>query len=182
MRARFIYGLLAAVTALAATSVSAGLSTTLPISAEMGTNIAREQFPITVNLTKARLFLTEPTLLFIDRQRIGIQVRFQAYDHRPQAGVAISETGRAAFSGRLGYDPVERKILLHEPRIDALQFDRDNTDAQGLRRELQGAWSAQITDPMRSDLPRHPYLLPFRENIQDLSFDGEHIVISVNYR
>ena len=160
----------------------AGIRTTLPISAELGTSIAREQFPVTVALPKARLFLTEPTLLFIDRQRIGIQVRFQAYDHRPEDGVAISETGHAAFSGELDYDAAERKILLHEPRIDRLLFDRRNADARALQQELQAAWSAQITDPMRSELPQHPYLLPFRENIEDLSFDGDNIIISVNYR
>jgi len=160
----------------------AGIRTTLPISAELGTSIAREQFPVTVALPKARLFLTEPTLVFIDRERIGIQVRFQAYDHRPEDGVAISETGHATFSGELDYDAAERNILLHKPRIDRLQFDRKNADARSLQQELQTAWSAQITDPMRSELPQHPYLLPFRENIEDLSFDGDNIIISVNYR
>lgn len=182
MRAGLIGGLLAFAIAMATTPGFAGLSTTLPISAELGTSIAREQFPVTVSLATARLFLTEPRLMFIDQERIGVHVRFQAYDHRPEAGVAISETGYATFSGKLDYDPTQRKILLHEPRIDNLQFDRDNVDAKGLREELQGAWSAQITNPMRSDLPNHPYLLPFRENIEDLSFDGENIVISVNYR
>jgi hypothetical protein len=183
MRTTFSFRvLLAAAIVIVAIPKAAGLGTALPISAELGTSIAREQFPVTIALPKARLFLTEPTLLFLDQKRIGIQVRFQAYDHRPLDGVAISETGHAAFSGELDYDPAERKILLHKPRIDRLQFDRKNTVAQGLQRELQAAWSAQITDPMRSALPPHPYLLPFREHIQDLSYNGENIVISVNYR
>jgi hypothetical protein len=182
MRATFNFALLATAIAIAAVPGFAGLSTSLPVSAELGTSIAREQFPVTVALPNAKLFLTEPRLIFIDQQRIGIKMRFQAYNHRPEEGIAISETGSAALSGELDYDPAERKILLHKPRVDALQFDRENSSARTLQQTLQAAWSTQITDPLRADLPQHPYLLPFRDNIENLSFDGENIVISVNYR
>jgi hypothetical protein len=155
--------------------------TTVPISAELGTGIAGDLFPVSIKLAPGNLFLTSPVVLFLDEGRIGMQVRFQAYDHRPAQGIAISEMGDALFSGRLGYDLGTRQILLHDPSIDKLQFDQKNEVTQRLFSELKATWSAQVTNPIRADLPPHPYLLPFRNNIQDLSYDGKSINLTISY-
>lgn len=155
--------------------------TTVPISAELGTGIAGDLFPVSIKLPTGNLFLTDPVVRFLDEERIGMQVRFQAYDHRPAQGIAISEMGDALFSGRLGYDLGTRQILLHDPRIDKLAFDHKNEVTQRLFTELKAAWSAQVTNPIRADLPPHPYLLPFRNNIQDLSYDGKSINLTISY-
>lgn len=154
---------------------------TVPITAELGTSIASDLFPVTIKLSQGNVFLTEPLLLFLEQGRVGMQVRFQAYDHRPQQGVAISEMGRAQLSGTLGYDPVTRQVLLHDPKIDKLQFDDSNTATQRFTSEMQAAWSAQVTDPIRSALPPHPYLVPFRNNIQNLTYDGKSITLTLSY-
>lgn len=167
---------------LAAGGTYAVTTTTVPISAELGTNIARDMFPVTLKLSRGNLFLTEPALLFQDQQRVGMQVRFQAYDHRPQLGIAISEMGRAQLSGTLGYDPVNRQVLLLDPRIDNIRFDNNNESTRLFLAEMQAAWSAQVTNPLRSALPPHPYLIPFRNNIQDLSYDGKSITLTLSYQ
>ena len=159
----------------------AGMDTSVPVSAELATNVAKDMFPVTVNLSETRLFLTDPTMLFLDDKRIGIQVRFQAYDHRPDKNIAISELGRARISGELGYDLATRQILLHAPGVDRIEFDRDNHATNDLLTELKAAWSAQVTNPIRSELPPHPYLIPFKENIRDLSYDGKRINIVISY-
>jgi hypothetical protein len=167
---------------LAAGGISAATSTTIPISAELGTSIARDLFPVTIKLGQGNLFLTEPALLFQDQQRVGMQVRFQAYDHRPQLGVAVSEMGRAQLSGTLGYDPVNRLVLLLDPRIDEIRFDKNNDATRRFLAEMHSAWSTQVANPLRSALPPHPYLLPFRNNIQNLSYDGESITLTLSYQ
>ncbi len=173
---------LASALALGSTTASWGVGTNLPVSAELGTNIAREQFPLTVRMNRATLFLTRPTLRYIDHKRIALEANFQAYDHRPEEGVAISETGRASFSGELAYEADTRKILLHGAKIDELVFDRDSAASRSLSQEIRATWSARVTDPLRADLPNHPYLIPFRENIHDISYDGQQITISVRYQ
>jgi hypothetical protein len=47
--------------------------------------------------------------------------------------------------------------------------------------ESKAAWTAQATNPIRSELPPHPYLLPFKENMQDLSYDGTSINLEIFY-
>ncbi len=155
--------------------------TTIPISAELGNSIAADLFPVTIKLTPGNVFLTEPRLLFLDQGRIGMQVRFQAYDNRPAQGIAISELGHAAFSGRVGYDPGTRQILLYEPKIDKLEFDRKSEVTQRLLAQLKSAWSTQVTNPIRAELPPHPYLIPFKNNIQDLAYDGTSINLTISY-
>lgn len=155
--------------------------TTMAISAELATGIAGDLFPVSIKLAPGNLFLTNPVALFLDGGRIGMQVRFQAYDHRPAQDIAISEMGGALFSGKLGYDLGTRQILLHDPRIDKLQFDQKNEVTQRLFSELKAAWSAQVANPIRADLPPHPYLLPFRNNIQDISYDGKSINLTISY-
>lgn len=167
---------------LAAGGAYAVTATTVPISAELGTSIARDLFPLTISLNQGKLFLTEPALLFLDQQRVGMQVRFQAYDHRPQQSIAVSELGRAQLSGTLDYDPVSRQVLLVDPRIDKIQFDSDNAATRRFLADIQAAWSAQITNPVRSALPQHPYLIPIRNNIQDLAYDGKSITLTLSYQ
>lgn len=159
-----------------------GIGTTVAVSSELGTSIASKLFPASVDLTEWNLFLTEPELIFIDDQRLGMQVRFQAYDHRPSEGVARSEMGWALFSGILGYDLDSRQILLHEPSLDKLDFDRDTEVTRLVSTHLMAAWSTQVTDPVRSDIPPHPYILPFLGHIQDLSYDGKTINITISYQ
>jgi hypothetical protein len=181
MCASTLIGLITYMLMINAGPAFSGIGTTVPISAELGTGIAADQFPLTVKMDQGKLFLTEPRVLFIDNKRIGIQVRFQAYDHRPAEGIAVSEMGRAQFSGELGYDPGARQVLLHKPKIDKLEFDRDSQVTQRLLGELQATWAEQVTNPIRSELPQHPYVLPFKENIQDLSYDGKSINLSIFY-
>jgi hypothetical protein len=156
-------------------------TTTVAISAELGTSIAADLFPVTVKLTPGNLFLTEPVVRFLEDGRIGMQVRFQAYDHRPAQDVAISEMGRAVFSGKIGYDLATRQILLRDPRIEKLEFDQKNEVTQRLFTQLKATWSTQVTNPIRAELPPHPYLIPFKNNIQGLSYDGTSINLTISY-
>lgn len=160
---------------------SAASGTTVPISAELSTGIAGDLFPVTVKLTNGNLFLTEPVVLFRDKGRVGMQVRFQAYDHRPAQGVAISEMGRGVFSGKIGYDLATRQILLYDPEIDKLDFDRKSEVTQRMLVQLKDAWHTQVTNPIRAELPPHPYLIPFKNNIQDLTYDGKNINLTISY-
>lgn len=138
-------------------------------------------FPVTIKLSQGNLFLTEPTILFLNPQRVGLRLGFQAYDHRPQLGIAVSETGSAQLSGALGYDPVTRQILLLDPRIDNVEFDGNNDATRRFLAAMQAAWAEQVTNPLRAVLPPHPYLLPIRNNIQSLAYDGTNIVLTLAY-
>jgi hypothetical protein len=161
--------------------VVSAAGTTVPISASLATGIAADLFPVTIKLSKGNLFLTDPVALFLDEGRIGMQVRIQAYDHRPDEGVAISEMGQATFSGTLDYDAAAQQILLGDPRIDKLTFDRENTVTQSFLNIMKSAWSAQVTNPLRADIPPHPYVLPFRNNIRSLAYDGKNIILTLSY-
>ena len=154
----------------------------VPISAETGTGIAGDLFPVALKLPGANLYLTDPELQFMDARRIGMRMRLQAYDHRPEAGVAISEMGWAFVSGELGYDPGTREFLLYNPRMDRLEFDRESAVTRRFSTEINAAWSGQVTNPIRTVLPNHPYLLPFRNNIKSLSYDGKSISLLVTYQ
>lgn len=158
-----------------------GAETSLPISAELATSIAADLFPVTLSLSKGKVFLTEPKMLFLDSQRVGMQVRFQAYDYRPEAGVAVSEMGQAQISGMLDYNQASRQILLHDPRIDELEFDRTSAVTVSMHSQMKAAWSAQVSDPIRSEIPSHPYTLLIKDNIQDLSYNGKVINLKVLY-
>jgi hypothetical protein len=158
------------------------LVTRVPISVESGTSIAGSLFPLTIALDHGKLFLTDPTLLFLDDERLGMEVRVQAYDHRPEEGIAISETGRARVSGKLDYDPATRQVLLHAASLDKLEFDRDNQASDEFSSQVRASWSSQLTDPLRSELPAHPYIMPIKDNIEDISYDGQNIYINLIYR
>ena len=181
VRASTLYVLIACFLLVITGKVFSGIGTTVPVSAELATNIAGNLFPVTVKVDEGNLFLTEPVVLFINDRRIGVQVRFQAYEHRPAEGIAISEMGRARISGEMGYDPGARQVLLHNPHIDKLEFDRNSEVTQRFFTGLKAAWTAQVTNPIRSEIPAHPYLLPFKENIQDISYDGANINLEILY-
>lgn len=181
MRASILFLAMAFTLLVSGGRAFAAVTTTVPISAELGTSIAGDLFPVTVKLTEGNLFLTEPVVLFLEQGRIGMQVRFQAYDHRPALGIAISEMGRATISGKMGYDLGTRQILLQDPRIDKIAFDQKNQETERLLSAVKAAWATQVTNPIRAELPPHPYLLPFRNNIQDLAYDGKSINLTVSY-
>ena len=155
--------------------------TSFLVSSEMGNRLAVEEFPLTLELEPERLFVTQPTLIFLDQKRLGFRVRFQAYDHRPGSTVAISETGDAQFSGELDFDPVEQQILLHNPQLDRLEFDRDNPEASRLSRKIRKAWQEQVNNPLQADIPPHPYITPFKDNIRNISYDGQNIKLHISY-
>jgi hypothetical protein len=155
--------------------------TSFLVSSEMGNRLAAEEFPITLELEPERLFVTQPILIFLDPKRLGFRVRFQAYDHRPASTVAISETGDAQFSGELDFDPVTQRILLHNPKLDRLEFDRDNLEARRLSQKIKEAWREQVSNPLRADIPPHPYIAPFKDNIRNISYDGENIKLHISY-
>jgi hypothetical protein len=173
--------ILAVLFALPAEPVAAGFATTVPVSAETATSIARSFFPVTLALGNEKLFLTEPQVIYVDDRRLALEFRLQAYDHRPEQGIAISETGRARVSGEMGYDPKTRQVLLYEPRMDQLVFDEHNETTRRLQAEVQGAWRQQVGNPIRADLPPHPFIAPFREGIQDIAYQKRNIFIMVWY-
>lgn len=157
------------------------VETSVPISAETGTSIAGELFPVTVKIAESNLYLSDPQLQFIDSRRIGLRLRLQAYDHRPEKGIAISEMGRAYVSGELDFDPVTRELLLHNPRLDTLDFERQGEVARRLSSDIRTAWAEQVTNPVRSELPPHPYLIPFRNNLQDILYNGKTLTLVMGF-
>jgi len=167
---------------LPGTSAGAGFATTVPVSADSATNIARSLFPVSFAAGTGTLFLTNPVVIFIDDRRLGLQVRFQAYENRPEKGIAISEEGQALVSGEVGYDATGKQVLLYDARIDRLAFDRENVLTQKLRADIQSAWQAQLSNPLRADLPPHPFIAPFREGIADVTYAGRSIYIQVVYK
>lgn len=169
------------VAAAAAPALSVA-GTTVPISAVLATNIAADLFPVTVKLSSGKLYLTQPIAQFLDRERVAMAVRMQAYDHRPAQGIAISEMGRATISGTLGYDPATQQVLFTDPRIETLEFDQNNAATRDFLAAIKSAWSVLVTNPMRAPMPPHPYLLPFKNNIRDLSYDGKNIMLTVSYQ
>ena len=164
---------------LASAHAHAVIETTVPISAELGTSIAVEAFPVNVPLSQGNVYLTEPLMRFLDAGRIAIQVKLQAYDHRPSEGFAISETGQATLSAKIGYDPIARQVLLRDPRIDDLRFDRDSDVTRDLDRRVRQEWAARVDNPLRTELPPHPFLVPFRNNIKDIAYDGENVELVI---
>lgn len=159
----------------------AGFGTTVPVSAETATNIARSLFPVSLDVGPGKLFLTDPVVIYLDDKRVGLQANLQAYEHRPEEGVAISEEGEVTVSGELGYDLKTRQVLLYSPRLDNLSFDKPGDVTRRLRAEVQAAWDSQVTNPIRAAVPPHPFIQPFKEGIQDISYSKQSIFIQVWY-
>lgn len=167
---------------LGAANIHAGIGTSVPISAQLATNMATSLFPVGATLQQGNLFLSEPVIVFLDEQRIAIRARFQAYDHRPEQGIAVSEMGYTQVSGELQYDSKTKEILLHNPDIDELQFDRNNLATQRFREQLEAQWIIKTSSPLRSKIPPHPYLSPFKEHIQNISYNGKNINLDLYYQ
>ena len=174
--ARWLYLLL-----LVGPMAQAQLGTTVEVSEELATSVAQSLFPITVKLEQGNLFLTEPAVAYIDGKRIALRTRFQAYDHRPAQDVAMSEMGHAMISGELDYDTSSREILLHNPHIDTLVFDRKNSNSQLLSTAIHAAWTEQVNNTLRSEIPPHPYVITFKDNIKDVSYDGQNINLQIAF-
>jgi len=155
--------------------------TSFEVSSEMGNRLVADEFPLTLDLEPERLFITQPTLIFLDKKRLGISVRFQAYDHRPAAMVAISEDGSARFSGEPGFDPVTSQFLLHNPKLDSLEFDRDTPEARRLSEKIEKAWQEQVSNPLQAEIPSYSYIEPFKDSINNISYDGETIKLHISY-
>ena len=159
----------------------AQLGTTVEVSQELATSVAQSLFPITVKLDRGNLFLTEPTVAYIDGKRIALRSRFQAYDHRPAQDIAMSEMGSAIISGELDYDIASREILLHNPHIDSLEFDRKNSTSELFSTAINSVWTEQVKNPLRSEIPPHPYVITFKDNIRDISYDGQNINLQIAF-
>jgi hypothetical protein len=181
-RLRAICLLVVVASVLRAGSATAGFATTVPLSADSATNVARSFFPVSLEAGTGKLFLTDPVVVFIDDRRLGLRVRFQAYENRPEKGIAISEEGQALVSGEVGYDLTSKQVLLYDARVDELVFDTDSDVTQRLRAEIQSVWQAQVTNPIRVDLPPHPLILPFKDGIQDVTYEKSSIYILVVYK
>jgi hypothetical protein len=138
-------------------------------------------FPQALALGQVNLFLSEPTVLYPDARRVAVRMRVQAYDHRPEQGIALSEEGEAVLSGGLGYDAVTRQVLLYDPQLDELSFANDNEFTRKVSQGVKGEWQARVSNPVRADVPPHPYIQPFRNGIKDISYGKEGIVIQVWY-
>jgi len=161
--------------------VHAAFTTAVPVSEQLAGDMAVSNFPVGLALEDFKLLLSDPQVRFLGPERIGLGVAFQAYDHRPAEGIAVSETGRAMLSGRVAYDASARQVLLHDPLLERLEFDRDNAVTRQFAGQLQTAWSERVTNPIRSELPPHPYLQPFKANIADIRYDGSHISLVLVY-
>lgn len=164
-----------------ASAGTAALNTTVPLSAQSATGMAVSLFPVALKLDGANLFMTEPQVLFLDSKRLGIRSRFQAYDHRPAEGIAVSETGTAMLSAEVDYDRATRQVMLRNMLVEELQFDRNNAATRNFATVLRTAWSREVANPIRFDLPPHPYLLPIKDNIDDISYDGQYISLILAY-
>lgn len=176
--ARLLFGLAAL---LAAAAVSAGFGSSVPVSAELATNMARSMFPQALALGHVNLFLSEPTVIYPDARRVAVRMRVQAYDHRPEQGIALSEEGVAVLSGGLGYDPQTRQVLLYNPKLDELSFANDNEFTRKVLQGVKSEWQARVSNPVRAEVPPHPYIQPFRSGIKDVRYGEDGIVIDVWY-
>ncbi len=162
-------------------SALAAINSVIPISAELATSIAGKLFPAGLDLSIGNLLITEPEVVFVDSERLALKVRIQAYYHRPDQGIAISEMGWAQISGQVDFDPKTRQILLHNPNIDTLNFDRKNEASRNFRSDISENWLNHVTNPIRTDIPPHPYIILFKDSIRGVTYDGQHINVEIAY-
>ncbi|MEP0202414.1 MAG: hypothetical protein ABJ084_06485 [Halioglobus sp.] len=181
---------LIALLASASQTSFAVFGTTVPISAELATNIANSVFPQTVPLRENSLYVSNPVVLYTSPDankasgqaspRLRLQLNIQSLRRQADNTLKANAPGQAEVSGELGFDPITRQILLINPSIDSLQLGPGDLDGQALREELDRQWAEQVTNPMRIELPAHPYLIPFRQGIKDIRLDEQQgIVVEV---
>jgi hypothetical protein len=159
----------------------AAINSVVPISQELATSIAGQLFPAGLDLNTGNLLITGPKVVFVDSKRLALKVRIQAYYHSPDQGIAISEMGWAEISGGLDFDPETRQILLHNPSIDTLEFDRENEASRDFHSDISENWLDQIANPIRTDIPPHPYIILFRDSIRNITYDGQNINVVIAY-
>lgn len=170
---------------LPAVNASAGFGTTVPVTADVATSIAGSAFPQTIALDKNSLYVSEPLATYPDAaattgpRRISLQVNVQILQRQPDQTLVATLPARAQLSGEVGYDRETTQILLINPQIDSLEFDPAETNAEQIRADLNRNWNERITNPLRVDVPAHPYLLPFKQGIRDISFQEQGIVVDV---
>ena len=82
---------------------------------------------------------------------------------------------------RAGFDPQTRQILLYNPKIDRLAFVNESAVTKRLRADVQAAWEAQVTNPIRAELPPHPFITPFKDGIQGVTYVNGSIFVQVGY-
>lgn len=170
------------VLATAAESAPPPEGVTVPISQETGTSIAASAFPVALALSAGTLYLSDPRVVLADPARVSLATRFQAFDLAPPSGVAISETGSALVSGVLGYDAGTGEILVHQPRLERLAFDREGDTVDLMRQRVMAFWRQHTASTIRAELPPHPFLLPFGNRITDIRYDGRAINVYLRYQ
>ena len=167
----------------------AAFGTTVPISAALATNIASSLFPQTVKLRENSLYVSDPIVLYAKSgstasssatpPRLRLQLNVQSLRRQADNTLQASAPGQAQVSGELGFDAETRQILLINPSIDYLALGPGDSDERAFRQELDQQWHKQVTNPMRIDLPPHPYLMPFRQGIRDIRLDQQGIIVEV---
>jgi hypothetical protein len=110
---------------------------------------------------------------------LRLQLNIQSLRRQSDDSLKATAPGQAELSGELGYDPDTLQILLFNPSVDKLDLDPRDPNRQALQQELNQQWAAQVTNPMRVDLPPHPYLIPFRQGIKDIRLEQQGIVVDV---
>ena len=56
---------------------NAGFGTSVPISAELATSIARSMFPQGLVLARGNLLLSDPAVVFVDMKRVAVRMHVQ---------------------------------------------------------------------------------------------------------
>lgn len=170
---------------LIAAASSAGFATTVPVSAELATNIASSLYPQTIALDKDSLFVSDPIVSYpgagANTERVSLRVNVQILRRQPDESLVATAPGIAEISGEIGYDRQATQILLINPRVDSLTLAPGEPKAPQLRADLLRQWDMKITNPMRVDVPGHPYLLTFKQGIRDITLSDEGIVIDVMF-
>ena len=169
---------------LCSVNTMAGFGTTVPVTADVATSIAGSVFPQTIALDKGSLYVSEPLVIYPDPtangpKRISLQVNVQVLQRQPDQTLVATLPARAQLSGEVGYDRETAQILLINARVESLEFDPAEKNAEQLRIDLDRNWKERITNPLRVDVPAHPYLLPFKQGIRDISFQEQGIVVDV---
>jgi hypothetical protein len=157
------------------------INSVVPVSQALATNIATKLFPVGLELDTGDLLVTAPEVIFVSDERLALKVRIQAYYHKPEQNIAISEMGWAKISGELDFDGETRQILLKNSSIDSLSFDRKNKASEKFHTDISNNWLSQVTNPMRTNIPAHPYIVMFKDNIRNVSYDGQNINIEIAY-
>jgi hypothetical protein len=157
------------------------INSVVPVSQALATSIASNLFPVGLELNTGNLLVTAPEVIFVNTERLALKVKIQAYYHRAKQDIAISEMGWAQISGELDFDAETRQILLKNPSIDSLSFDRKNKASENFHTDISDNWLSQVTNPMRTDIPAHPYIILFKDNIKNVTYDGQNINIEIVY-